>query len=215
MKKPKQFNEVVEAAVEEGVCNHITLTTGTTASSDRGSKLLAEIVKEVKAHRNIPIHVQVEPPEKNEYLEILADAGADTIGIHIESFDQRVLEEVCPGKAETELKRYFETWKRSVELFGENQVSSFIIAGIGESDESILTGAEELARIGVVPYLVPIRPIVGTEFESRHPPNPDRMFSLYNRIAEILKTYDINPSENKAGCVRCGCCSAIQEAQLL
>ncbi len=214
LKKPKQFNEVVEAAVEEGVCNHITLTTGTTASSDHGSKLLAEVAKEVKNHRNIPIHVQIEPPEKNRYLELLVDAGVDTVGIHVESFDRRVLEEVCPGKAGTKLEKYFETWKESVELFGENQVSSFIIAGIGESDESILIGAEELARIGVIPYLVPLRPIASTKFENEQPPNLDRMFSLYSRIGGILKTYDVNLSENKAGCVRCGCCSATQEAQL-
>lgn len=215
VKTPTQFYEVVEAAVEEGVCSHITLTTGTTASPDRGSKLLAEIVREVKSHRKIPIHVQVEPPEGDKHLEMLADAGADTIGIHVESFDQRVLKEVCPGKAKTSLKRYFETWKRSIELFGENQVSSYIIAGLGESDESILTGGEELARIGAIPYLVPLRPIIGTEFENKRPPSPGRMLPLYEKIAQILKTYGVDPGENKAGCVRCGSCSAIKEALLL
>ena len=214
IKKSEQFNEVVEAAINEGVCNHITLTTGSTASPDRGSNRLVDIVKEVKRNWKIPIHVQVEPPKKEKYLEMLADAGADTIGIHIESFDQNVLKEVCPGKAQIGLKRYFEAWKKSVELFGENQVSSFIIAGIGESDESILIGSEELAKLGVIPYLVPFRPMVGTQFENRQPPDPNRIFSLLNRIAETLKTYDINLSKNKAGCVRCGSCSAIQDAQL-
>ena len=90
-KEPRQFCEVVEAATKDGVCNHVTLTTGTTDTPDRGSKLLAEIVKEVKACREIPIHVQVEPPKSNLYLDMLADAEADTIGIHIESFDMAVL----------------------------------------------------------------------------------------------------------------------------
>ena len=215
LKTPQQFVEVVEAALGEGVCGHITLTTGTTASPDRGAKLLAEVVKEVKAIQNIPTHVQVEPPEDNRYLETLADAGADTIGVHVESFDRRVLEEICPGKAETSLRKYFEAWKRSIELFGENQVSSFIIAGLGESDESILRGSEELARIGVIPYLVPLRPIVGTEFEDKPPPSPSRMIPLYEKIAEVLRTYGVDPTENKAGCVRCGSCSAIKEAWLL
>ena len=212
-KKPSQFREVVKAAVKENVCNHITLTTGTTKTSDHGAKLLAEIVEEVKAYREIPIHVQVEPPKSNVYLDMLADAGADTIGIHIESFDPTVLKEVCPGKAETKLERYFEAWRHSVELFGENQVSSFIIAGLGESDESILRGAEKLAEIGVMPYLVPLRPLAGTEFENRPPPKPSRMISLYKRVAEILEIHGMNPAKNKAGCVRCGCCSAIKEAR--
>jgi radical SAM protein (TIGR04043 family) len=215
VKTPKQFREVVEAATEEGVCNCITLTTGTTATPDRGATLLAEVVREVKSHQKIPIHIQVEPPEKDKYLEMLADAGADTIGIHIETFDRRILKEVCPGKAETTLEKHFEAWKRSVELFGEEQVSSFLIVGLGEDDESILRGAEELARIGVVPYIVPLRPIVGTEFENKRPPSPKRMISLYTRVAETLKIYGVNPNKNKAGCVRCGACSAVSEALLL
>jgi biotin synthase-related radical SAM superfamily protein len=144
---------------------------------------------------------------------MLANAGADTIGIHIESFDPTVLKEVCPGKAETSLKRYFEIWKHSVKLFGENQVSSFIIAGLGESDDSILEGSARMAEIGVIPFLVPLRPIIGTEFENMSPPNPRRMISLYKRTAEILETYGVNPAKSKAGCVRCGCCSAIKEAK--
>jgi len=215
VKKPSQFSEVVEDAVKENACNHITLTTGTTKTPDRGSKLLTEIVKEVKACREVPIHVQVEPPKSNLYLDMLANAGTNTIGIHIESFDPTVLNEVCPGKAETKLERYFETWKHSVELFGENQVSSFIIAGLGESDDSVLKGAEKLAEMGVIPYLVPLRPITGTEFENKPPPKPSRMISLYKRIAEILETYGVNPAKNKAGCVRCGCCSVIKEAKNL
>ncbi len=214
-KTPKQVVEVVGAASEDGVCNHITLTTGTPASPDRGSKYLANIVRNVKEHHRIPIHVQVEPPKTNAYLDMLADSRADTVGIHIESFDQRIFEEACPGKAKTKVKRYFEAWKYSVELFGENQVSSFIIAGLGESDESILTGAEELARIGVVPYLVPFRPIAGTAFEDRFPPNINRMVLLYQRLDKILETYGVYPSKNKAGCVRCGACSVIQESQLV
>lgn len=212
VKKPGQFREVVEAATKENVCNHITLTTGTTDTSDRGAKLLTEIVKKVKSYREIPIHVQVEPPKNNLYLDMLANAGTDTIGIHVESFDPIVLNEVCPGKAETTLERYLETWKHSVELFGENQVSSFIIAGLGERDDSILEGAAKLAEMGVIPYLVPLRPIAGTEFENKLPPKPNQMISLYKRIAEILETYGVDPTKNKAGCVRCGCCSAINEA---
>jgi len=215
VKTPSQFRQVIEAADEESVCDHTTLTTGTTASPDRGSTLLAEVVREVKSHRNVPIHVQVEPPDEDKYLEMLADAGADTIGIHIETFDREVLMEVCPGKAETMLERYFDAWKLAIELFGEEQVSSFIIAGLGESDQSILTGAEELARIGVIPYLVPLRPIVGTEFENKRPPSPTRMILLYKQVAETLRTYGVNPTRNKAGCVRCGACSAIKETMLL
>lgn len=210
-KTPQDLVEVTGAAIEEGVCNHITLTTGTPGTPDRGAKLLAETTKELKSHYNIPIHVQLEPP-KGKYLELLADVGADTVGIHIETFDKMVFKRVCPGKAKVSFEEYLDAWKEAVELFGEAQVSTYIIAGLGEDDQSVLDGVEKVARLGVIPFLVPFRPILGTEFEKRDPPSASRMIPLYEKIARILSDYNLDPSRNLAGCVRCGACSSISEA---
>ena len=35
---------------------------------------------------------------------------------------------------------------------------------------------------------------------------------IYKKSAELMKQFGVNPLENKAGCVRCGDCSAISEA---
>jgi radical SAM protein (TIGR04043 family) len=210
-KNPEDLVEVAGAAVEEGVCRHITLTTGTPGTLDRGAKLLAEAAREIKNNYEIPIHVQLEPPE-GKYLELLADVGVDTVGIHIENFDRIVLKQVCPGKAEVSFEEYLNAWRETVELFGEAQVSTYVITGLGERDESILEGVETAARLGVIPFLVPFRPIMGTEFENRSPPSASRMISLYERVAGILHDYNLDPSKNLAGCVRCGACSSILEA---
>ncbi|MEX2751007.1 MAG: MSMEG_0568 family radical SAM protein [Candidatus Freyarchaeota archaeon] len=210
-KNPKELVEVAGAAIEEGVCRHITLTTGTPGTPDRGAKILAETTRELKENYDVPIHVQLEPPSIG-YLELLADVGVDTVGIHIENFDRAVLESVCPGKAQVSFDEYLKAWKEAVELFGETQVSTYIIVGLGEDDESILQGVEIVTRLGVVPFLVPFRPILGTEFENRNPPSASRMINLYRKVAEILSEYNLDPSRNLAGCVRCGACSSILEA---
>nr|MDO8082183.1 MSMEG_0568 family radical SAM protein [Candidatus Freyarchaeota archaeon] len=210
-KTPRDLVEVAGAAVEEGVCRHITLTTGTPSTLDRGAKLLAKATKEIKNHYEVPIHVQLEPPEE-KYLELLADVGVDTVGIHIENFDRIVLKQVCPGKAKVSFEEYLNSWREAVELFGEAQVSTYIIAGLGEKDESILKGVETVARLGVIPFLVPFRPIIGTEFENRSPPSASRMIPLYEKVAGILRDYNLDPSKNLAGCVHCGACSSILEA---
>ena len=134
------------------------------------------------------------------------------MGIHIENFDRVVLEKVCPGKAKVSFEEYLKSWKEAVELFGEAQVSTYIIAGLGEDDESILRGVEKVTRLGVVPFLVPLRPILGTEFENCNPPSAERMINLYLKVAEVLSEYNLDPSRNLAGCVRCGACSSILEA---
>lgn len=210
-KTPRDLVEVVGAAIEEGVCKHITLTTGTPGTMDRGAKLLAEATKELKRHYQVPVHVQLEPP-KNGYLEVLADVGVDTVGIHVENFDRKVLNSVCPGKAKVSFEEYKAAWKEAVDFFGEAQVSTYIIAGLGEDDQSLLEGVEMVANLGVIPFLVPFRPILGTEFEKRDPPSSNRMINLYRRVARILSEYNLDPSRNLAGCVRCGACSSVLEA---
>ena len=62
----------------------------------------------------------------------LKEAGVDTVGIHIESFDFKILSQVAPAKAAMGLERYEKAWKMAVEIFGPNQVSSFLIVGLGE-----------------------------------------------------------------------------------
>lgn len=42
--------------------------------------------------------------------------------------------------------------------------------------------------------------------------NYSSLLEIYNETAHMLKNYDLNPLENKAGCVRCVGCSAINEA---
>jgi len=211
-KQPPQLGEVVEEAFQEGAATHVTLTTGTPPGQDKGASMLAEAAKEIKQRVNMPVHVQLEPPENVKFLQLLHDAGADTVGIHVESFDEKVLKQICPMK--TNLEAYFKEWKTAVELFGDGQVSTFIIAGLGETDESIFQGAENTARMGVIPYLLPLRPIRGTTLENASPPSPERMTRLYSGVCQTLKDYGLDPRKNRAGCVRCGACSALTEAFL-
>jgi len=211
-KQPKQLGEVAEEAFNEGAARHITLTTGTPPRHDRDAIMLAEATQAIKEHVNMPVHVQFEPPESTKLLERLLQAGVDTVGIHIESFDPKVLSYVCPAKSN--VKDYFKAWKSAVELFGEGQVSTFIIAGLGETDRSIMQGAERAARIGVIPFLLPLRPIAGTVFERVSPPMSNTMIKLYRSVVETLHMVGLDPRKSKAGCVRCGACSALHEAFL-
>ncbi len=212
VKTPQQLREVVGAAIEEKVCQHITLTIGSLPRADKGAAIYINIVREIKQYYDIPIHIQLEPPKNTRYLEDLHKNEIDTIGIHIESFDQNVLRTICPGKVQISLKEYETAWKTAVRLFGENQVDSYIIIGLGETDQSIIEGSEFLLQLGVIPYLVPFRPISGTPMEAKPTPDPSRLINIYTRIAQLLRNHGVDPTQNKAGCVRCGACSPLNEA---
>lgn len=212
VKTPQQIREVVGMAIEENVCRHMTLTIGSLPRADKGAAIYIKIIKEIKQYYDIPIHVQLEPPKNVKYLEDLQKNEIDTIGIHIESFDQNVLQTICPGKAQISLSEYEAAWKTAVTLFGENQVDSYILLGLGETDQNVIEGSEYLLQMGIIPYLVPFRPILGTPMEAKSIPTPSRLLNIFTQIAQMLRIYDVNPIQNKAGCVRCGACSPLSDA---
>jgi len=209
-KKPEDVAEVALAAQKLNGVKHITLTTGTTATPDRGINHLYAVAKAIKSMTNLPIHVQFEPPKDLSMIDSLYDV-VETVGIHVESFDRAVLAEVAPCKAEIPFEHFVAAWKHAVEIFGENQVSSYVIVGLGESDDSVIKGSRMLAEMGVYPYVVPLRPIPGSLMEHEKPPNAERMKHLYAEIAEILHETGISWRKCKAGCVRCRACSALPD----
>jgi radical SAM protein (TIGR04043 family) len=209
-KKPEDLAEVAIAAKKLDHVTHVTLTTGTTPTPDKGINHLAETARAIKEATGLPIHVQFEPPKELSMIDVLYDA-VDTVGIHVESFDREVLKEVAPCKVEIPFQHYVDAWKRSVDIFGDNQVSSYVIAGLGESDESIIEGSKLLAELGVYPFIVPLRPIPGSLLENEKPPSPDRMHGIYARVVEILHDNGVSWRKNKAGCVRCRACSALTD----
>ena len=212
-KNHNQVNEVIAVAREEGRCEHITLTSGTEEGDDKGAKRYIELLKGIKErYPKLPIHVQIEPFEGTlDYMDELKEAGTDTIGIHIEILDNKLREIITPGKSKIPNQLFEDNWKRAVEIFGKNQVETYILTGFGESASELIADIEKLILLGVIPYITPVRSIPKVE-----PPMPvmnyNSLLEIYNKTAHMLKNYGLNPLENKAGCVRCGGCSAITEA---
>ncbi len=210
-KTAKQLSEVLDKSIKEGVCEHMTLTTGTPNTSDKGAKKFMPILKELKRKFSVPIHIQLEPPENQIIIEDLYSSGADTIGIHAETLDPLIFHKICPGKSEIGLKKFKEIWNYSVEIFGKEQVSSYLLLGLGESLESLQKGAHYLIEHDVIPYIVPVRSILETNFENVQQKNFQQIYNLYKDVNNHLKKHNLDPRQNKAGCVRCGACSIITD----
>jgi len=209
VKRPEHLAEVARAAVDLDGVKSFTMTMGTLNETDKGARYMARCVRAVKAAVELPIEVQFEPPDDLADIAAVREAGADSIGLHVESFDQQVRERITPGKARVSVERYFEAFERSVELFGEGQVSTYVIVGLGESAESILRGCQRLVDIGVIPFVVPLRPIVGTKMEHVLPPGPEVMYPIYEAVDAMLAARGLRLADSRAGCVRCGACSAL------
>ncbi|GGG08644.1 MSMEG_0568 family radical SAM protein [Paenibacillus abyssi] len=208
-KTPEQLAEVIQAAEELDGIKHITLTTGTPNETDRGALYLAACVREIRKVSRLPIQVQCEPPDDHRLYQVLKDAGADTIGLHVESFDEEVRRRMMPSKSEISLEIYFEAFEKAVAVFGRNQVSTYVILGMGENIETTLEGCQRAARLGVYPFVVPLRPLSGTLLEHTSPPSTAYMEEAYRKVAAILKEAELSSEGSSAGCAKCGACSAL------
>jgi radical SAM protein (TIGR04043 family) len=86
-KTPEQLAVVTKAAWKLDGISHVVLTTGSTEADIDAVRCLSACTRAIKKAVRLPIHVQIEPPSDPDLLLELKAAGADTIGIHIETFD--------------------------------------------------------------------------------------------------------------------------------
>jgi radical SAM protein (TIGR04043 family)/putative N-acetyltransferase (TIGR04045 family) len=211
-KDPALLAEVAKEARKAGA-QHVTLTAGSTRDRLLEWQLFRESAQAISTEAGLPVHVQLLPPVPARRMERLREDGVASVGIHLESFDRHVLKEMAPCKASIPLEAYVQAWKEAVRIFGRNQVSSFLLMGLGEDPQSLLEGCERLASIGVYPYLVPFRPIPGTPLAGREPIRPGTAKRIYRKAARILEEHDIYWRDMGAGCVRCRGCSALPDYQ--
>lgn len=216
VKTPEQLAEVAEAAVRLDGVTQMVMTTGTSRGPDRGARYVAKCVRAIRdAVPDFPIQVQIEPPADLDVITDLYDAGARSIGIHVESMDDAVRARWMPGKSTVTLDEYRAAWREAVRVFGRNQVSTYLLVGMGEDPDELVAGAKELIEMGVYPFIVPFRPLKGTlATDVDGIPSPDRAVvqRITHEVAAALAGADMLGADQAAGCAACGACSMLQTA---
>ncbi|CAO5183011.1 Radical SAM core domain-containing protein [Frankia sp. AiPs1] len=216
VKTPAQLAEVAEAAVRLDGVRQMVMTTGTTTGRDRGARHLARCARAVVAAApGLAVQVQCEPPADLTVLRELHDAGAASIGIHVESLDDEVRRRWMPGKGAVPLDEYRAAWREAVRVFGRNQVSTYLIVGLGEDPDALVAGAADLIELGVYPFVVPLRPIAGTlafDVDGACTPPAAVVADVTSRVAALLRAAGMIGSDQRAGCAACGACSALRSA---
>ena len=208
-KSPEQLAEVAEAAVRLDGVEQLVMTTGTPNTTDRGAAYLIECAKAVKARVDIPIQAQCEPPDDFAWFESMKAAGIDSLGMHLEVIEPEVRDRIMPGKAKVSLGYYFEAFAAAVNVFGRGEVSTYLLAGLGDSQETIVKTCERLIDMGVYPFVVPFVPITGTPLADQQPPSNEFMVGIYERVGAMLNHKGLFSQDMTAGCAKCGACSAL------
>jgi radical SAM protein (TIGR04043 family) len=208
-KTPEQLAEVAEAAVRLDSVKHMVMTTGTPNLSDRGSAYLTECASAIRAKVDLPIQAQCEPPDDFVWFDRMKEAGVDSLGMHLEAADPEVRSRMMPGKASVPLDYYYKAFEASVKVFGWGQVSTYLLAGLGDSLETLVEMCDRLISLGVYPFVVPFVPITGTPLAGHPAPESQFMVEVYQRVGAMIKRSNLASTEIKAGCAKCGACSAL------
>jgi radical SAM protein (TIGR04043 family) len=208
-KTPEQLAEVAEAAVRLDGVEHLVMTTGTPNKTDRGAAYLSQCAQAVKTRVNLPIQAQCEPPSDFIWFERMKDPGIDSLGMHLEVIQPEIRDRIMPEKAKVSVDYYFEAFAAAVKVFGWGQVSTYILAGLGDSLETITSTCDRLINLGVYPFVVPFVPITGTPLAERQPPSSEFMYAIYEQVSAMLNHARMFSKDIKAGCAKCGACSAL------
>ena len=185
------------------------MTTGTPATDDRGAAVLTECAAAIKQATGLPIQAQCEPPADSSWFGAMYAAGVDSLGMHLEAWDEDVRRRIMPGKAEVPRAFYLQAFGAAVAVFGRGQVSTYLLAGLGDTIDDLHEAARTLIALGVYPFVVPFVPVGGTPLANHQPPSADFMRAVLQPIGEWLSEARMTSDTVKAGCAKCAACSSL------
>lgn len=203
---PDDIAEMVYVALEYQSNYEINLSGGTCFSPNAAVDYLSCVCTSiVKRCGRVAISVECTPPEDISYLQKLKNAGATAIIMSIEIYNENLRKNICPGKGLITNQRYFDSLKEAVKIFRKGNVSSVLIVGI-QPKQDIIIACENLVEIGVIPTLIPFKPLDGTPMENSPLPDCEDYIDVSRKLAVMLKKKHLE-IDRSSGCAACGACS--------
>jgi len=116
----------------------------------------------------------------SENLWRLAEAGVDRIGIALDAATESLFDRV-KGVSVGGPYRWrdeFLLLRVAIGIFGEGNVSTHLIVGLGESEKDVVFAVQECVDLGVLPALFAFTPVKGTALAF----NPQPELDVYRRV---------------------------------
>jgi biotin synthase-related radical SAM superfamily protein len=212
-KDPEQVIGMILEASKSEDFQSVAITSGVVGSPKETLDEIVDVISKVKENLNdVEIGVEpyiIEPAD----LERLHESGATEIKINIETFDRGIFEKICPDLDYDNILKMLE---HAVSVFGKGKVTTNILIGLGESDETVFEGIEYFARMGVVPVIRVLRindlnyeRIVRALGHDIQKVSSDRMLKVALRQKEILNRNKLTTGTFETMCHKCGCCDIV------
>jgi biotin synthase-related radical SAM superfamily protein len=131
---------------------------------------LQALIKEVKKRSAIPVSISCQPINKTN-IKLLKEAGAERIGIALDGATKDIFEQVKGDFYHWE--NQFKLFDEALMIFGEGNVSTHVIIGLGESEKEATEIIQKCVDLGVLPALFAFTPVRGTALELKPAPKLD------------------------------------------
>jgi len=166
----------IEKSVDDGGIKRVCVQT---LNYPEVFKHLQALVKAIYQRTGVPVSISCQPLNR-ENMRLLAEAGAERIGIPLDAATEEIFEKVKGTSAggPYRWKRQFELLNEAINVFGKGKVSTHLIVGLGETEREMVDIVQKCVDIGVLPALFAFTPISGTALER----NPQPEIQRYRRI---------------------------------
>lgn len=186
--------EVVRAAAQDERLHHVLFSALPSFDlNDGGVAELEPLVRATRRHTTALVGACLHPPRSLRWLDHAYAVGVDVVGIHLEVFDVENLERVLPGRARYLGKsRYMAALRHAVRIFPRGGVWTEIVVG-WQPLSQVLTEAEGLIEMGVVPFLVPFRNWDRFSPFGLAPPSAGEMIEASTAVLALLRKHELSP----------------------
>jgi biotin synthase-related radical SAM superfamily protein len=160
----------VKNAAEHGKIRRVCIQALNVPNVIRQLAALARAMKQNSP--NFPVSLSCQP-QNIENIRQLRDAGADRIGIAIDAATPQLFSRT-KGKAAKGPYMWQGTHRllrEAIAIFGENNVTTHLIVGLGETEKQAAETIQKLADQGIRTALFAFTPVRGTRMQNRPPPD--------------------------------------------
>ncbi len=163
LRDPLELVEAVRAALDEREVDTVYLYNGYSPSDDVGLRKLVAVIALLRKHLgHRQIALETVAPADVQAIDELYEAGLDIFICNIEVNDAGRFAEICPGKQDIGGQdAIYKALSYARSVFRSGAVVSHLIVGL-EPLESTIDGMKKLIAQGIVPMLLPFRPLPGT-----------------------------------------------------
>jgi biotin synthase-related radical SAM superfamily protein len=152
---------------------------------------LTFLAKKVRASCEIPISVSCQPLTRRK-MQVLVEAGVNRVSIALDAVNENLFDRVKGAYlgGPYSWRSHLASLKEAVKIFGRNNVSTHLIAGLGEREEDFVRTIQKCVDMGVYPAVFAFTPVLGTIMEN----NPSPSVDCYRRLqlAQYLITHGLS-----------------------